>query len=216
MIKLILQELKMYYSLLKFKSNWKKSNKHNNTIPTNVFNIDQVEVGRYTYGQLNIKMFGDKSKFLKIGSFVSIAEGTKFLLAGEHDYYKWTTFPIEKYVLKIKQSEPISKGNIIIEDDVWIGENTLILSGVTIGQGSVIAAGSVISKDVPRYSIVASNRIIKYRFPDSERKKLQLLDFDRLTLEDVSEINNMESVESLLNSEIYKNNLRKSPINEIN
>lgn len=59
-----------------------------------------------------------------------------------------------------------SKGNIIIGDDVWIGSNSVILSGVTIGRGSIIGAGSVVTMNIPNYSIVAGNpaRVIKSRF----------------------------------------------------
>ncbi|MBN2965577.1 CatB-related O-acetyltransferase, partial [Sulfurospirillum sp. T05] len=59
-----------------------------------------------------------------------------------------------------------SKGDIIIEDDVWIGSNCVILSGVTIGRGSVIGAGSVVTKNIPKYSIVGGNpaKVIKNRF----------------------------------------------------
>ncbi len=56
----------------------------------------------------------------------------------------------------------------LIEDDVWIGANSVILGGITIGKGAVIAAGSVVHKDIPPYAIAAGNpvRIIKYRSND--------------------------------------------------
>lgn len=59
-----------------------------------------------------------------------------------------------------------SKGDVIIEEDVWIGSNSVVLSGVKIGRGSIIGAGSIVTKDVPPYSIVVGNpaRIIKPRF----------------------------------------------------
>ena len=59
-----------------------------------------------------------------------------------------------------------TKGNVIIKNDVWIGMNSIILSGVTIGNGAVIAAGSVVTKDIPDYAVAAGNpaRVIKYRF----------------------------------------------------
>lgn len=61
------------------------------------------------------------------------------------------------------EREVVSKGSIVIGNNVWIGENALILSGVTIGESSIIAAGSVVTKDIPAFSIAAGNpaRIIK-------------------------------------------------------
>lgn len=60
--------------------------------------------------------------------------------------------------------------DVIIEDDVWVGGNTVILSGVVIGQGAVIGAGSVVTKSVPRYAIVAGNpaKLIRYRFDEKQ------------------------------------------------
>ena len=60
----------------------------------------------------------------------------------------------------------ISKGPIIVGNDVWIGFRSIILSGVTIGDGAVIYAGSVVTKDIPPYAIVAGvpAKIIRYRF----------------------------------------------------
>jgi len=61
--------------------------------------------------------------------------------------------------------QPHQKAKIIIEDDVWIGANAIILKGVTIGKGAVVAAGAIVTKDVPQYAIVGGNpaKIIKYR-----------------------------------------------------
>jgi serine acetyltransferase len=69
---------------------------------------------------------------------------------------------------------PSCKGDIIIENDVWIGAKATIMSGVRIGNGAIVAAGSVVSKDVPPYAIVAGNpaKVVKYRFSDEQIKKL--------------------------------------------
>jgi acetyltransferase-like isoleucine patch superfamily enzyme len=65
----------------------------------------------------------------------------------------------------IKEQPWVSKGDIIIENDVWIGCGVQILSGVTIGMGAIVAAGSLVNKDVPSYAIVAGvpARLVKYR-----------------------------------------------------
>ena len=63
---------------------------------------------------------------------------------------------------------------LVIENDVWIGSNVLLLGGIRIGNGAVIAAGSVVTKDVPPYAIVGGNpaKIIRYRFETGEIERL--------------------------------------------
>jgi len=65
-------------------------------------------------------------------------------------------------------SQPTIRGEVIIEDDVWLGTRSVILSGVRIGTGAIIAAGALVNKDVPPYSIVAGvpGKIIKSRLND--------------------------------------------------
>ena len=79
--------------------------------------------------------------------------------------------------------EAISKGDIIVDDDVWIGYGATILSGVHIGQGAVIAAGAVVTKDVPPYAIVGGvpAKVIKYRFSPEIIQQLMKLDYSKLT-----------------------------------
>ena len=77
-----------------------------------------------------------------------------------------------------EKAEANSKGDIIIDDDVWIGYRAIVLSGVHVGQGAVIAAGAVVTKDVPPYAIVGGNpaKVINYRFDEDMIDKL--LEFD--------------------------------------
>jgi acetyltransferase-like isoleucine patch superfamily enzyme len=67
-------------------------------------------------------------------------------------------------------NQPVTKKKIILEDEVWIGANSVVVAGVTIGKHSVVAAGSVVTKNVPPYSVVAGNpaRIIKHYNPQTE------------------------------------------------
>lgn len=104
------------------------------------------------------------------------------MVQGEHALDTISTYPFRVQVGHSSCGEALSKGNIVVEDDVWIGESALILSGVTIGQGAVVAAGAVVSKDVPPYAIVGGipAKIIKYRFPESIREKLTTVDFSKL------------------------------------
>ena len=77
-----------------------------------------------------------------------------------------------------EQPEAVGKGGIIIGDDVWIGYRATILDGVTIGQGAVVAAGAVVTKNVPPYAVVAGipARVVRKRFDEETIRSL--LDFD--------------------------------------
>ena len=76
-----------------------------------------------------------------------------------HTLNNISTYPFKTALLNYKNEEAISKGNIIIDDDVWIGFGATIMSGVHIGQGAVIAAGSVVTKDVPPVAVAAGNPV---------------------------------------------------------
>lgn len=78
--------------------------------------------------------------------------------------------------------EAYSNGPIVVSDDVWSGIDTMVMSGVTIGQGAVVAARSVVVKDVPPYAIVGGNpaKIIKYRFSSEIIEKLLKVNFKKL------------------------------------
>ena len=174
---------KKVFSLFTVKDsqNWRKMNEHNSTRNANNFNPKLANVGNHSYGQLNIFSYGDPNEKLVIGNFVSIAKNVSFLLGGDHSYNTITTYPF-----KVKkfgyQSESFTKGTIYVEDDVWIGRWAIILPGVIIGQGAIIGAGSVVTKDVPPYSIVGGNpaKVIKYRFEESIIEKLVKLDLNKL------------------------------------
>ena len=127
-----------------------------------------VTVGRYTYGEINFSSFGASMEKLIIGDFCSIAGEVLFILGGNHDYYMLSTYPFLVNFFGEK-NEAYSNGPIIVKDDVWIGQRVTIMSGVEIGQGAVIAAGSVVTKSVPPYAIVGGvpAKLIKYRFPEN-------------------------------------------------
>ena len=90
-----------------------------------------------------------------------------FLITGNH-----RIDVLGKYICDAKEKLPENDADIVIEDDVWIGAGSIILKGVTVGEGSVIGAGSVVTKDVPPYAVVAGNpaKVIKYRFSEEEIK----------------------------------------------
>lgn len=74
----------------------------------------------------------------------------------------------------VNNIDVLSKGAIEIGHDVWIGTNAIILSGVTIGTGAIVGAGSLVAKDVPPYAIVAGNpaKVLRFRFSDELIAKL--------------------------------------------
>lgn len=178
-----------------FKKIWRYYNKYNDTMPANKFTFNKVEVGKGTYGYLYVREYGNDGK-LKIGNYCSIADKVVFLLGGEHSYDKISTFPFKNYYFDSYDSK--SNGDIIIEDDVWIGYDTLVLSGVKIGKGSVIAARSVVSKDIPPYSIYIGNRVYKSRFDLNVVNKLQDIDFSKIDDDFIK--NNKEIFETSIDS----------------
>lgn len=113
---------------------------------------------------------------LEIGAFCSIAANVEIFLGGHHHLNWLTTYPLATMLAK---SDPIpqygfSRGDVLIGNDVWLCSNSMVLSGVSIGHGAVVAAGSVVTHNVEPYSVVAGNpaRHIKWRFDESTRKKL--------------------------------------------
>lgn len=168
------------------KSKWRKLNKHNTTfleyVPDSQDFFNRVTVGKHTYGPIKAIYSGNDKESLSIGNFCSIGSGTTFILGSEHGYKGISTFPFKVKILKASH-EAHTKGAIIIHDDVWLGENVLVLSGVTIGRGAVVAAGSVVVKDVPEYSIVGGNpaRVIKYRFSEEIIDQLMKIDYGKMS-----------------------------------
>lgn len=164
---------------------WNKINQHNFTVMGHVdlsaFNL--ISIGNLTYGMINVFSYGYQESKLQIGCCCSISTEVRFILAGEHDYNLVSTFPFRHW--KNRQIENFSKGDIIVDDDVWIGMNVTILSGVHIHQGAVIAAGSVVYRDIPPYAIYASNNIIKYRFPSCIINKLLEIDYKNLNKKNI-------------------------------
>lgn len=162
-----------------FKKEWQKKNSNNWTYPANIFDTDLVEVGRCTYGRIDIR--SDTKNMLKIGNFCSIADKVTFMLGLDHPTNLISTYPFKNYFFN--GISAISKGDIVLDDDVWIGYNVTILSGVHIGQGAIVAAGAVVTKDVPPYAIIGSvpARIIKYRFSPNVIEQLLQLDYSQLT-----------------------------------
>jgi len=178
------QEAKMEAYQTQLGEQWRALNPHNeiNLVRAHgIFDFSKLTAGRRSYGGITLWTFGAPGEKLSIGHFCSIADGAKFLLGGNHAYDGVSTFPFQtKY---FAQLEAVSKGPIVIGDDVWVGNNCTFLSGVTVGQGAVIAAGSIIARDIPPYAIAGGNpaRVLKYRFEPEVIEKMLKLDYSRVS-----------------------------------
>ena len=134
------------------------------------------EIGEFTYGKPVIRWWGENVK-LKIGRYCSIADNVKIFLGGNHRHNWVTTYPFPSRPMnqdwpnanhRSLPTLPATKGDVVIGNDVWLGDDSTIMSGVTIGDGAVVAARAVVTKDVPPYAIVGGNpaRTIRKRFSD--------------------------------------------------
>jgi virginiamycin A acetyltransferase len=153
-----------------FASEWRRRNAHNETkVGDRTFPMEIIQVGKGTYGTIVIQsLYVTEKEKVTIGNYVSIAPDVTFLVGVNHQINTATTFPFYSKLIERSPIDAISKGPIVVEDEVWIGTGAMIFSGVTIGKGAIIAAGSLVTKDVPAYSIVGGNpaRLIRYRFSE--------------------------------------------------
>ena len=155
----------------------------------NIISSPNITVGDYTYYddfesvenfKKNVKYHfdftGDK---LIIGKFCQIASGVEFILnGGNHLVEGISTFPFSIFgngwegAMEGKAFP--NKGNTEIGNDVWIGYRSLIMPGIRIGDGAIVATASVVTKDIPPYTIVGGNpaKILRRRFDEAVIGKL--------------------------------------------
>jgi acetyltransferase-like isoleucine patch superfamily enzyme len=133
--------------------------------------VDQgvLSIAHHTYGAPILQLHeGDRCR-VSIGSYCSIAPGVTFMPGGNHCIDCVTTYPMRaKFGLPgaFRDGSPWSRGDTVVGSDVWIGRDALILGGVSIGNGAVVGARSVVARNVEPYSIVVGNpaRHVRYRF----------------------------------------------------
>jgi acetyltransferase-like isoleucine patch superfamily enzyme len=129
-------------------------------------------VGKYTYGSPIRK--GDMNTVI-IGKYCSIA-GCTLDCGWQHNTKLVTTYPFNQLFNGFSdiKTHPVCKGDIIIGNDVWIGEDCIINSNVTIGDGAVIGSRSIVTKDIEPYSVVAGSpaKFIRKRFSDEQIEEL--------------------------------------------
>jgi virginiamycin A acetyltransferase len=157
----------------------------------NFIKASNIFVGDYTYfddrkngperfEEYNVLYNYNYSKVrLVIGKFCAIAAETRFIMTGDHKLDAISTYPFPIFQHGWEHAFNVNdlpvKGDIIIGNDVWLGYDSLIKNGVTIGNGAIIAARAVVVKDVPAYSIVAGNpaKVVKMRFDHTTIERLQ-------------------------------------------
>lgn len=132
-------------------------------------------MGQNCYGVPKIKHAHPDAR-LSIGNYCSIASNVEIYLGGNHRIDWITTYPFPHFfpeATHIKDYE-VTNGNVEIGSDVWLCQNSTILSGVKIGHGAIIANGAIVTKDVAAYEIVGGNpaKHIRWRFDEETREIL--------------------------------------------
>ena len=127
-----------------------------------------------------------------MGKFSGLSVGAKVLGGGEHFQNNVAIYSLKSvHLQEIGEyaKDVYTKGPTIIGNDVAVMANALIISGVKIGDGAIVGAGAVVTKDVPPYAIVAGNpaRIIKYRFSEEQIKALLRIRWWDWTIEEIKE-----------------------------
>lgn len=196
---------KKYMTLKLLNKKFKKLNPQTKIRINSKHHLTLIEAGKYSFGVPNLVSYGNKNEKLIIGNYCSIAAGATFILSGEHHTDTFTTYTLKNHCFGIKEDETLSKGPIKICDDVWIGYNATILSGVTIGQGAIIGANSLVTKDVEPYSIVGGNpaKLIKYRFSEEIINEMKKIDYSKI------EPQQLKNIELLIYNKLDINILKK-------
>lgn len=146
--------------------------------------ISNSSVGDHTYFNSHTNIADAKiGKYCSIGSHVKVGIGSHpTSMVSTHPCFYANNKGFNTYADKMYYNE--EGASIEIGNDVWIGSNVTVLNKIKIGHGAIVAIGSIVTKDVPNYAVVAGipAKIIKYRFTDEEIKsllKIQWWDFDQ-------------------------------------
>lgn len=157
-------------------------------------------IGRHCYGPLAKPSQYDMNFIESIGSFCSFASGVTvaqphYMGVTTHQFLfsSWRYPEFDKLMPHDKQKkifdENIASKKTKIGNDVWIGQNAVIMAGVNIGDGAVIGSGAVVTKDVPDYAIAVGvpAKVIKYRFSEEQIKALKKIKWWEWSDEQIAE-----------------------------
>lgn len=174
-----------------------------------VINHPRIEIGDFTYfghleeledyaSYLAPFLFPLSLERLIIGKFCQIAHGVRFITSSaNHSMAGFSTYPFNNFLMDEQTTAediqamfevPGRKGDTKVGNDVWIGTEATVMPGVTIGDGAIVGARSVVTRDVPPYTIVAGNptRVVKTRFSEevtSVLLRLRWWDWPHQTIE---------------------------------
>lgn len=154
-----------------------------------VIDHPNIEVGDYTYysdfepvedyaARIAPYIYPGSPERLVIGKFVQVAHGVKFITSSaNHPMRGFSTYPFAVFnpeTMGAYAGEVAGYGDTVVGNDVWLGYGATVLPGVTIGDGAIVGAKAVVSRDVPSYAIVAGNpaRVVRSRFDGETVERL--------------------------------------------
>lgn len=134
--------------------------------PDGVYSLSTIEVGNDVFIGPGATLSATESGIV-FGNKIMLGPNVT-IMGGDHN-----TTQIGHYMYDVEEKLPENDVPIIVEDDVWIGAGVIILKGVRIGNGSIVAAGALVIKDVPPYSIVGGvpTKVLKMRFTEEEIRR---------------------------------------------
>lgn len=140
------------------------------------FRVRPSEIGEYSY----VSEWSHISQFTKIGRYCSIANLCT-IGAQPHALHELTTYPF---------SDDSTPRETVVGNDVWIGSSSIILAGITIGDGAAIGAGSVVTRSVPPYAVVVGNpaKLLRYRFTPDVILELLASKWWEMSIEEVTKL----------------------------
>lgn len=132
-------------------------------------------LGIGTYGMPQVHD-DEEGTTLRIGAFCSISSAVQIFLGKNHRTDWVSSYPFPAFFMEASHIHGfgVSRGDVVIGNDVWLCANCIVLSGVCIGHGAVVGAGAVVTRDVEPYSVVAGNpaKHVRWRFDEATRRAL--------------------------------------------